>query len=50
VWPDAGAGNYMKIGAGNTSLFAPFNGKIDDIHVYGRALSAAEVANLYTNP
>jgi len=27
--------------------FAPFNGKIDDVRIYNRVLSAAEVKNLY---
>jgi hypothetical protein len=38
-----------RIGQGNSSLWSsfPFNGKIDDVRIYNRALSADEIKRLY---
>jgi len=33
---------------GNPSLY--FNGSIDDVHIYNRALSSSEIEQLYKNP
>ncbi len=37
------------IGAGNTSAAQPWSGLINDVHLYGRALTAAEISDLYGN-
>jgi type II secretory pathway pseudopilin PulG len=39
----------LFIGARSTGGSVPFNGSIDDVRVYNRALSAAEVKQLYSN-
>lgn len=40
----------VRIGALNlTTAFAGWNGNIDDVRIYNRALTAAEVAQIYTN-
>ena len=36
----------LRIGADTPVLFEVFNGKLDDVRIYGRALSGAEVAEL----
>ncbi len=36
----------LRIGADTPGLFEVFNGKLDDVRIYGRALSGAEVAEL----
>ena len=38
----------MKIGVFYTDNNLPFDGGIDDVRIYNRALSAAEVSQLYT--
>ncbi len=43
-------GNELLIGArGNTSPASFFIGKIDDVRIYNRALSATEIQNLYNS-
>lgn len=39
----------LFIGARSTGGSAPFNGLIDDVRVYNRALSASEVKQIYSN-
>lgn len=39
--------NIGKMSFGEPTLYFPFDGMIDDVRVYNRALSATEVANLY---
>jgi len=38
--------NIVKIGIGNSST-NPFNGSIDDVRIYSRALTASEIKQLY---
>ncbi|HEV2521700.1 MAG TPA: LamG domain-containing protein [Candidatus Acidoferrales bacterium] len=46
--PSTGPGGaFLSVGASNNSLNDPFNGTIDDVRVYSRALSAAEITALY---
>ena len=39
--------NIGKMSYGEPTLYFPFDGLIDDVRIYSRALSATEVANLY---
>ncbi len=41
--------NAVAIGSGGTALRLPFSGMIDDVRIYNRALSAAEVQALYSS-
>lgn len=45
--PETGAGGFLQIGAENHSTDV-MNGTADDVRVYNRALSAAEVWQLFT--
>ncbi len=44
-----GAASSLEIGAGNGAN-NPFNGSIDELRIYNRALSAGEAAYLHTHP
>ncbi|MES2734300.1 MAG: LamG-like jellyroll fold domain-containing protein, partial [Bacteroidota bacterium] len=48
--PYYGNGLVQAIIGSRSTLVQPFNGAIDDIRIYNRALSATEVTELYTHP
>ena len=44
-----GPDGYMRIGGGNVSGSShPFNGVIDEVRIYNRVLSAAEIQAIYS--
>ena len=45
--PDASSGRYLQIGVQNQTAGKYLDGTVDDVRVYNRALSAAEVGQLY---
>jgi len=52
-WPKAKPSlqSQYRIGSiANSGVGLPFDGLIDDVRIYNRALSAAEVAQLYNTP
>ena len=44
---DHGGRSYLSVGSGQDGSVGYFNGSIDDVRIFNRALSAAEVASLY---
>jgi len=44
-----GNGSFFRIGAGGASTVKPIDGRLQDVRIYNRILSAAEVYALYAN-
>jgi len=42
-----GADNHLYLGVSNSALGGTFNGTIDEVRIYNRALTAEEIRNLY---
>ncbi|GDY22711.1 hypothetical protein LBMAG56_40580 [Verrucomicrobiota bacterium] len=45
--PDHSGRSYLSLGSGQDGSVGYFNGSIDDLRIFNRALSAGEVASLY---